>query len=92
LREDVYVSNVTERWTGCWEGDLPLLSSLRVFMRSSCQRECHGKVDGKKIVVGKERRVKIFFGKGGLLEFLISAIAPLTTNFLLLAKFGIRIS
>jgi hypothetical protein len=25
-----------------------LLSSLKIVMHSSCQRRCHGKVDGKK--------------------------------------------
>jgi hypothetical protein len=35
-----------------------LLSSLRGVMHSSCRRGCDGKADGKKKVMGKERRSK----------------------------------
>jgi hypothetical protein len=35
---------------------LTLASSLRIVMHSSVQRGSHGKADGKKNVVGKERR------------------------------------
>jgi hypothetical protein len=58
MMEDVNVSNVRERLTGYWKGDLPLLSTLRVVMHSSCHRGSHGKADGKKKVMGKERRSK----------------------------------
>jgi hypothetical protein len=58
MMEDVNVSNVREGWPGCCKGDIPLLSSLKVVMHGSCQRVCHGKVDGKKKVMGKERRSK----------------------------------
>jgi hypothetical protein len=44
----VNVSNVRERWAGCGKGDLPLLSSLRIVMHSSCLSGCHGKADGDK--------------------------------------------
>jgi hypothetical protein len=37
---------------------LTLLSSLNVVMHSSYQRRRHGKADGKKKVMGKERRSK----------------------------------
>jgi hypothetical protein len=32
-----------------------LLSMLKVVMYSSCQRGCHGKADGKKKVMGKQK-------------------------------------
>jgi hypothetical protein len=35
-----------------------MLSLLKVFINSSYQRGCHGKADGKKKVIGKERRSK----------------------------------
>jgi hypothetical protein len=37
-------------------GGLPLLSSLKIVMRRSCPRECHGKDNGKKKVMGMERK------------------------------------
>jgi hypothetical protein len=39
--------------------ELSLLSSSGVVMHDSCQRGCHGKVNGKNIVMGKERRSEI---------------------------------
>jgi hypothetical protein len=65
--EVVNVSDVRERWAGSGEGDLPLLSALRVIMHISCQRGCHGKADGKKKVMGNGRRSKEegFAEKGG---------------------------
>jgi hypothetical protein len=58
MLEEVNVSNVRERWTGCWKGDLPLLSSLKAVMHDSCQRGYHGKADVRKKVMGRERRSK----------------------------------
>jgi hypothetical protein len=56
--KDVDVGNVRERWAGGRKGGLPLLPSLRVVMHTSFQRGRHGKTDGKKKVMGKERKSK----------------------------------
>jgi hypothetical protein len=54
--EDVNVSNVREMWAGCRKGDLPLLSSLRVVIHSSCQKGLHDKADGKKKSDGEAKK------------------------------------
>jgi hypothetical protein len=53
--EDVNVSNLRVRWTGCGKGDLPLLSSLKAVMHSSCQRGAKPKSMGKKKSDGEKK-------------------------------------
>jgi hypothetical protein len=54
--EDVKVSNVERSGQDAEKRDLPLLSLLMVAMHGSRQWNCHGKADGKKKVIRKERR------------------------------------
>jgi hypothetical protein len=54
-------------------------------MHSSCQRECHGKADGKKEVMGKERKSKegrLVEKKRRLIDISNPASVPLTKKFL----------
>jgi hypothetical protein len=52
--EYVNVSNVKKEVGRLLKRDLPLLLSFRAVMHSPCQRECHGKANGKKKGMGKD--------------------------------------
>jgi hypothetical protein len=76
MMKDVDISNVRGRWTGYWNRDLPLLSSLMVVMHSSCQSESHVEVEGKKKSDGKEGKNKDLRKKWRLITCSNSAIFP----------------